>query len=73
MWNIPHMPATTSELLTSSQVAKQLRVSLATVARMAADGRLDAQKLPGPRGAYLFTTDSVAAYKAAEDAKWGAA
>lgn len=66
------MPTTTS-LLTSSQVSKMLRVSLATVARMGADGRLPvAQKLPGPRGAFLFDPAAIEAYITEQDAKWSA-
>lgn len=62
---------TTLDLLTSAQVSKMLRVSIATVARMGADGRLAvAQRLPGPRGAFLFDRAAVEAYIAAQDAKW---
>lgn len=70
MWSHPLMPPTTT-LLTSSQVSKMLRVSPATVARMAADGRLKAQRLPGERGAFLFDPEDVATYLAEQDAKWG--
>lgn len=41
--------------LTSPQVAARLEVSLRTVHRLVADGRLTpVQRLPGPNGAFLF-------------------
>ena len=45
----------TDDLLTSSDVARLLQISVPTVNRWAAAGRLPVvQKLPGIRGAYLF-------------------
>ncbi len=42
-------------LLTSPQAAHRLGVSLRTVHRLVADGKLaPAQQLPGPNGAFLF-------------------
>ncbi len=47
-------------LLTTTQVAALLGVSVRTVHRMVAAGHLDpAVKAPGTRGAYLFDPDSV--------------
>jgi excisionase family DNA binding protein len=47
-----------SRLLTVAQVARRLGVSSRTVARMAADGRLAAHRLPGVRGV-RFRVDDV--------------
>jgi excisionase family DNA binding protein len=48
------------EVLTSTEVARQLHVSLKTVQRMAADGRLHpVGKLPGRAGAFLFDQAEV--------------
>lgn len=53
-----HMPP--PDLLTTRQVATLLRCSVATVARMAADGRLTpAYRLEGQRGALLFRPSDV--------------
>lgn len=57
----PHMR---TGLLTTAQAAKRLRVHIATVARMVADGRLEAEvKVPGKRGAYLFDPSTIDAFK----------
>ena len=46
--------------LTSSQVAERLGKDVATVKRMAADGRLPvAAKVPGRTGAYLFDPEQI--------------
>lgn len=51
-------------LATSPQVANQLGVSLRTVHRLVAAGRLTpAQKLPGPNGAFLFDPADIDAYR----------
>ena len=53
-----------TDLLATVQVARILRVSVATVNRMAKDGRLEvAHKLPGLRGAQLFARSSVEALR----------
>jgi excisionase family DNA binding protein len=57
----------TSDLLTTAQVAERLGLSVPTVNRYALAGRLPvAQKLPGFRGAYLFTLEAVEAFQAAQ-------
>ena len=49
------MSETAHTYLTTRQVAERLGKSVATVKRMAADGRLPhAVKVPGDTGAYLF-------------------
>lgn len=61
-------------VLTTSQVAATLRVSLRTVYRMLDDGRLEAAgRLPGDRGAFLFRQSDVEAIVAAERAAIDAA
>lgn len=56
----------TSDLCTTQAAAHRLGVSVRTVHRLVADGRLTpACKLDGPRGAYLFATDDVTALRAA--------
>jgi len=53
----------TDDLLTSSEVARLLQVSVPTINRWAGSGRLpSAQKLPGIRGAYLFRRSDVEAF-----------
>lgn len=48
------------ELMTSTQVAAKLGCSLSTIQRMAAAGILPVvQKLPGPKGAFLFSRQVV--------------
>jgi excisionase family DNA binding protein len=48
------------QLLTTTEAAHILGVSIATVQRMVADGRLvSVAKAPGLRGAYLFTDADV--------------
>lgn len=49
----------TDGVLTTAQVARRLHRSLSTVVRMAADGRLKGQKLPGRTSTYLFAEDEV--------------
>lgn len=50
----------TDGILTSREAAKRLHVSLKTVHRMAADGRLSpADKWPGYHGGYLFDETEV--------------
>ncbi len=62
-----------TELLTAGQVAAKLRVSVATVNRMARSGRLPvAKKLAGIRGANLFDSATIEQHLAAEDARWAA-
>lgn len=49
-------------LLGAAEVARRLKVSRPTVARMARDGRLvPTQKLDGLRGAFLFDSETVEA------------
>lgn len=49
-----------AELLTTAQTADRLGISVPTVNRWAAGGRLPfVQKLEGPRGAYLFDPDVI--------------
>ena len=51
-------------LLTTAEVAEVLGISVPTVNRWAANGRLQpAQKLPGLRGHYLFRAQDVDALK----------
>ena len=51
--------------LTTKQVAERLGKSIATVKRMAADGRLPyAVKVPGDTGAYLFDPADIEAQRA---------
>lgn len=55
--NLQHMT-----LLGAAEVARRLKVSRPTVARMARDGRLvPTQKLDGLRGAFLFDSETVEA------------
>lgn len=50
-------------LLTTPQVAQQLRVSHRTVHRLVAANKLRvAQKLDGPNGAFLYDPADVASY-----------
>lgn len=50
----------TNDLITSSEVAQLLQVSVPTINRWAGSGRLPvAHKLPGIRGAYLFRREDV--------------
>lgn len=52
---VAHMSQNAQTYLTTKQVAERLGKSVATVKRMAADGRLPyAVKVPGDTGAYLF-------------------
>lgn len=56
-----------SNLLTSSETAKALGVSVKTITRWAASGKLTpAKKLPGLRGAMLFASTDVEAILARE-------
>jgi excisionase family DNA binding protein len=56
-------------LITSPQVAQHLGVSLRTVHRLVADGKLTpAQQLPGPNGAFLFDQAAVEVLRAARQA-----
>lgn len=49
-----------ADLLTSPEVAEVLGTTIRTVQRMAKHGRLPvAQKLPGEKGAYLFSREVV--------------
>lgn len=55
---VVHMP--TVDLLPTSEAAARLGVSVWTVHRWAASGRITvAAKTPGPRGALLFDADEV--------------
>ena len=50
----------TGDLLTAAEVAERLGKTVATVNRMAADGRIPtAHKLPGIRGARLFRATDI--------------
>jgi excisionase family DNA binding protein len=54
------MSQTAHTYLTTRQVAERLDKSVATVKRMAADGRLPyAAKVPGTTGAYLFDPSDI--------------
>ena len=56
------------ELLTTAQVAERLGKSIATVNRMATDGRLCAVlELPGDRGARWYRVVDVEAYEATQE------
>ncbi len=51
-------------LLTSPEVAQQLRCSVRTVHRLVTSNQLTpAQKLPGPNGAFLFDAAVVETYR----------
>lgn len=53
------------QLLSTSDTRRELGRDASTIARMVRDGRIKpATKLPGLRGAYLFTADEVARVKA---------
>jgi len=53
------------DLLTTAQVAKMLEKSIPTINRYATSGELaSAVKLPGLRGAYLFTPEAVEDFRA---------
>lgn len=55
-----HMSQNAHTYLTTKQVAERLGKSVATVKRMAADGRLPyAVKVPGDTGAYLFDPTDI--------------
>lgn len=57
-------------LMTSSQVAARLGVSVRTVHRLATSGELAAGlKLPGPNGAFLFDEDAVEQFAQQRDAQ----
>lgn len=56
-----------TEPLSSAEVADALEVSVKTVTRMVKDGRLaPVKRLPGPRGAFLFNPAQVEAILANE-------
>ena len=57
------------ELVTTAEVARRFGVTPQAVQRWVVSGALTpVQKLSGVRGAYLFTEDAVAAYKASQGA-----
>lgn len=50
----------TTPLLSSAEVCDRLQIERSTLSRWVNAGRIEpAQKLPGIRGAYLFTEQSV--------------
>jgi excisionase family DNA binding protein len=54
------MPTESPALVSTAQVAEQRRVTVKTVLRWVATGKLTpAVKMPGKTGAYLFTRESV--------------
>jgi excisionase family DNA binding protein len=54
-----------TDYLTTQQVADELRVSNRTVARWVREGLLTPDVVaPGGRGVFLFTPDTIAAWKA---------
>lgn len=56
--------APVSELLTTAEVARRCGLVRWTVCRAVAEGNLmPVAKLPGVNGAYLFTEESVAAWR----------
>jgi excisionase family DNA binding protein len=58
------------DLMGTREVAELLGVSIATVNRMAKDGRLTAVlRMPGLRGAQLFHRDQVEAALASDEAR----
>lgn len=63
MGNVPSM-SQNETLLTTSEVADALGVSVQTVSRWVGIGRLrPVHKLPGLRGAFLFSPDDIDALK----------
>lgn len=59
------MAQTLPELLTSAAVCKELHIDRSTLSRWVASDRIrPATKLPGIRGAFLFTADEVQRAKA---------
>lgn len=55
---MPTQTAPVAPLITSREVCKRLGIDRSTLTRWVAAGRVKpAQKLPGLRGAYLFTAD----------------
>ncbi|PZQ53185.1 MAG: hypothetical protein DI570_24250 [Phenylobacterium zucineum] len=58
------------QLLTSAEACDQLGIDRSTLSRWAAAGRIEYQlKLPGKRGAYLFTQAQIDAAQSAIDAE----
>lgn len=50
----------TTELLTSAEACERLGIDRSTLSRWVEKGRLaPAQKLPGLRGAFLFTVEEI--------------
>lgn len=59
------------DVLSSTEVGRILDVSIRTVHRRVEDGELRAmQKLPGPKGAWLFHRADVEDYIARQQAMW---
>lgn len=54
----------TPTFLTSGQVCDELGIDRSTLSRWVTSGRVEATKLPGLRGAYLFTREAIDALKA---------
>lgn len=65
MPNAGHMPNTPDELVTSAAVCTELGIDRSTLTRWVQAGRIEpATKLPGLRGAYLFTRAEIDRLKA---------
>lgn len=62
-----HMTNEATYAMTTAEAAEALGVSIKTVTRWAASGKLTPlKKLPGPRGAFIFNSGDVEALLARE-------
>ena len=57
---VPDMPKNRQKLISTNEAAARLNEHPRTVQRKAESGEYQAQKLPGLRGAYVFTEGDIA-------------
>jgi len=59
-----------SDLISARQAAALVGCSVRTLQRYAQRGAIDATRLPGPNGQYVFSKKSVEAYRAELEKRW---